>query len=608
MGSEEEQPQQSEPQIVQEKPKKQKVKKKKSIGKSKRPRLSFKENLIAHTTKWFKGPTGYFLSKLPDLNENIKKSNLSMTGEALISLALFITFLTIPILVGIDFLLYYFFPTLLGSLTILVILLLSVVPLMVFPITISLTKISQGNRSQAIEPELPYLIGYISVLAGGGISPITIIKRISSAGKLFPASSKEAKRILLDVEVFGMNAVSAMEKASRYNPNKVFSDFIGGYISVLKTGGDAISYLESKLKDIFAYRAQRVRAAAELVGTMAEAYITATVVMGISFFVLFAVQSTSGGGGNASSGSSSVMLFSVVFVPVISVIFLFVMNSLQAREPFTYMKPYYYFLGGCAVIPVFVFLPLGLPLYTQLAIGLIISTIPATMVERRYMSQKAAVEAKLPSFLRDISEVKKTGLAPEKTIEQLAERNYSKLTPFVQNMSAQLSWGVNMRDVMQNFASKVHSWIAKAVAFLLLEVVDVGGGTSRMFINLADFTEKNNQIEKERRSSLKPYIFIPYFGAIMIIVTSVLMLTFLSNPQIISAQSLSGPQSANGVAQIEGALIAGSIFQSWIMGFVAGKMGESSMAEGFKHATMLVAISIITVYAIQFLGPSLLSF
>ena len=32
------------------------------------------------------------------------------------------------------------------------------------------------------------------------------------------------------------------------------------------------------------------------------------------------------------------------------------------------------------------------------------------------------------------------------------------------------------------------------------------------------------------------------------------------------------------------------------MGFVAGKMGEGSAADGFKHATLLVIISIITVY------------
>ena len=39
------------------------------------------------------------------------------------------------------------------------------------------------------------------------------------------------------------------------------------------------------------------------------------------------------------------------------------------------------------------------------------------------------------------------------------------------------------------------------------------------------------------------------------------------------------------------------------MGFVAGKMGEESTADGFKHATFLVILSIVTVYvSFYFIG------
>ena len=42
-------------------------------------------------------------------------------------------------------------------------------------------------------------------------------------------------------------------------------------------------------------------------------------------------------------------------------------------------------------------------------------------------------------------------------------------------------------------------------------------------------------------------------------------------------------------------LLAG-FFQAWVMGFVAGKMGELTVADGFKHATAIIVISILTVY------------
>ena len=55
------------------------------------------------------------------------------------------------------------------------------------------SKDSRGSRSQALDNELPYLIGYITVLAGGGISPFVTLRRISKADYLFPAAAKEVE-------------------------------------------------------------------------------------------------------------------------------------------------------------------------------------------------------------------------------------------------------------------------------------------------------------------------------------------------------------------------------------------------------------------------------
>jgi len=479
------------------------------------------------------------------------------------------------------------------------------VPILPFIIIISLPKISAGSRSQALENELPYLIGYITVLAGGGISPFITLKRISKADNLFPAAAKEARRILMDIEIFGLDALSALERASRNTPNKTWSDFIGGYVAVLKTGGDAVSYLESKLKEIFAYSESKVRSGSEFIGTMAEAYIITTVVMGISLVILWATQNLLGGvttggvgglGGATQLDPSLIVLFSGMFVPVISLIFIVVIGSAQIKEPFSYDKPFYVWLACLPLIVIAYLVPFaGLPQYTRLGLGLIASTAPAAIIQIRYVKAKKSVESKLSNFLRDISEIRKTGLAPEKTIEQLAGRNYGGLTPYVQQISTQLSWGTPIRTVLENFSASVKSWVTRAMAFLLLEVVDVGGGSPRMFTNLADFTEKNAQLDKERRSMIRPYLMIPYIGAIMVVATTSMMLYFINPPGLADA-GIPALASAAVVKEATNVLLLCSFFQAWVMGFVAGKMGEGSAADGFKHATLLVIISIITIY------------
>ena len=217
------------------------------------------------------------------------------------------------------------------------------------------------------------------------------------------------------------------------------------------------------------------------------------------------------------------------------------------------------------------------------------------------MRQKKAVESKLANFLRDISEVRKTGLAPEKTIEQLAGRQYSGLTPHIQRISSQLSWGTSMRTVLENFGSVVRSWLTRAMAFLLLEVVDVGGGSTKMFTDLADFTEKNALLQQERRSMVRPYLMIPYIGAIMVVATTAMMLYFV-NPPGLSAAGIPALASPGLVAkEATNILLLCAFFQAWVMGFVAGKMGEESAADGFKHATFLVVLSLVTVYVSLYL-------
>jgi flagellar protein FlaJ len=50
-------------------------------------------------------------------------------------------------------------------------------------------------------------------------------------------------------------------------------------------------------------------------------------------------------------------------------------------------------------------------------------------------------------------------------------------------------------------------------------------------------------------------------------------------------------------------LLSGAILEAWIMGFVAGKMGEGSVAAGFKHAGALVIISLVSIYLTRIFLP-----
>jgi flagellar protein FlaJ len=452
-------------------------------------------------------------------------------------------------------------------------------------------KISASTRASSIDIELPFVVGYISVLAGGGVSPLATLRRISDM-KLFPASAKEARRILVEVDVFGADPITAIERIARWNPSRTFSEFLYGYTAILKSGGNFMAYVQGKLRDIMESKAAAVKRSADTTGTMAEAYLTVTVILGMVLYTLYMVQTLIAGN---TAGLSNLYFFAFIIVPLISAAFIWLIDAVQPKWPYVDYRPYRFFIYTAPVALVFFFLPLGLHLYIRTAGALIIIASLPAFFAMGYSRQRRSLEKMLPEFIRDVAEGRKTGLSPEVAIERLGDRHYGILSKHVKKMGAQLSWGVSLSKVVSTFTDAVASWITKAVGVLLIEVVDVGGGTIRSFSDMAEFTRDINTMESERTSALRPFVYITYIAGIMVIVTTFILVYLLSAPATIAhvGNSTSLPTVNAGVIDL---LLTTAVFDTFVIGIVAGKMGESGLSDGFKHAIALVIASLIAIY------------
>ena len=68
---------------------------------------------------------------------------------------------------------------------------------------------------------------------------------------------------------------------------------------------------------------------------------------------------------------------------------------------------------GAVELPLFTQLQaMGLDLSIALSVALIISTAPAAIVHIRLAKKRASMEQGVANFLRDLTEVRKTGLVP----------------------------------------------------------------------------------------------------------------------------------------------------------------------------------------------------
>ena len=562
------------------------------------------EKLEGMSFRLFGGLAPFFIKHVYQFKDILERARIKIYPETYVSLMLFTALLSLPISViaAVFLLLFGFTP------------LLFLIP---FPLYIAagflLIPMSKASdRAFGLEREMPFASAYVSVMASGGIAPYASFKRLTKVD-LMPAMREEAREIVKDVEVFGRDPLSALEQAAKKNPLDVFRDFLSGYASTVIIGGDIGHFLERKAEEIFKTRAMRVKAAAERLGMLLETFIIVMVMMSLCFYILFSVDSIYSTGVSIYSG---IILYTYLFTPLLSAMFIYLAHSMQPKTPITEMRPYKVF-GICSVIGVAVLMLLTnfmgltnipaiaslqtvIDMPTAAAISLFITVAPAAAVHMKLAGKKESMEKGMTSFLRDLTEIRKTGLSPEKCIESLAKRDYGAFSKELRKISSEISWGIPIKKVITDFLHRTRSWMTQIVMFLLVETIDVGGGTIPMIESLARFNNLTQEVEKEKKMTVRPYVFMPYLAAILLVATTTMMLGFTTATMNI----VPGQGQAQDISGLTTIFVTSVIFHSYLIGIVAGKISEESVSAGFKHSAILVVLALIAAKLVpMFLTP-----
>lgn len=540
------------------------------------------ETLEAWSFRLFGKAAPSFLRNIFEFKGYLERAKIKIYPETYVSLMLLAAVLTIPVSVValVIILLTGFIP------------LIFLIPMPLFVmIGFLLVPMSRaGERASNLEREMPFASAYISVMASGGIAPYSSFKRLAEVD-LLPVMKNEAREIIKDVEIFGIDPLTAIEQAAKKNPLDIFKDFLSGYASTVIIGGDIGHFLERKAEDIFKARAMRVKAAAERLGMLLETFIIVNVMMSLVFYIMFSVENigVSGAGGGSTSG---ILLYTYLLSPLLSMVFIYLAHSMQPKTPLTDMRPYKVFaISGLIGLVLFVlFYIVGIlgslvDLPLALTIALFVASAPPAILHQRLSTHRTQTEQGINSFLRDLTEVRKTGLSPEKCIESLSHREYGVFTKELRKISSEISWGIPVRKVIMDFLKRTKSWMTQIVMFLLVETVDVGGGTIAMIESLAGFNNLTQEVEKEKKASVRPYIIMPYFASLLLVATTTMMLGFTTST---FGAADTTPKNMDAVISI---FTTSTIFHSYLIGIVAGKISEESIASGFKHASILVLIS-----------------
>jgi len=139
-------------------------------------------------------------------------------------------------------------------------------------------------------------------------------------------------------------------------------------------------------------------------------------------------------------------------------------------------------------------------------------------------------------------------------------------------------------------------WRHSVNLFLLVDTLEVGGGTVETLEAMARFSEASIHIEKERRRLLRPLLLVPYMAAGVLILVSLSFLSFLDDMLQIAGASL--PMVA-----LVRVLTTPLPIQMFMLGLTAGKMSSGRVSGGFIHAVLLTLVSLLAILLYPLLDP-----
>jgi len=105
------------------------------------------------------------------------------------------------------------------------------------------------TRRRILDEELPYVASHMAVLSSPGCAreDLEVTYRCCGGG-IRSVAAEEAANIDRDVHFMGMDVISAIERRMRTSPSKKFVNFLDGFVSVARSGGDLTSYFLASAK------------------------------------------------------------------------------------------------------------------------------------------------------------------------------------------------------------------------------------------------------------------------------------------------------------------------------------------------------------------------
>lgn len=191
--------------------------------------------------------------------------------------------------------------------------------------------LNSKNRSAKLSEEIPHYIGYMATLCASGLSLEGVFKSIAKESS-DEEIVKDSKFVTRNVEILGMDIVTAINDLIKRTPKGPYSELLEGAIITFKSGGNLREYFLATAKVHLEEKKLNVKRSTESLGILAEMYTILLIVFPLMAVIMLSIMAIM----NPNLGGFDLLtlmnMLTYVMVPLFGIVLLILMNSMVPKR------------------------------------------------------------------------------------------------------------------------------------------------------------------------------------------------------------------------------------------------------------------------------------
>jgi flagellar protein FlaJ len=200
-----------------------------------------------------------------------------------------------------------------------------------------------------------------------------------------------------------------------------------------------------------------------------------------------------------------------------------------------------------------------------------------------------------PDFIRDLAESRRAGMTFTKAIMYSSKGDYGLLTPEIQKIARQISWGSSVENALKSFADRMNTKLIRRTVTLIIEASRSGGNVADVLDAATKDAREIKLLESERRAGMLSYVAVIYVGmGVFLLIIIVLCKSLLPSMLAEGSEGVSsalGRPSGLTLSDVTNLFFYAALVQTAGMGAIAGVFEEGNIIAGVKHMFIMVLVS-----------------